>query len=99
MSIAPEPILRAGNQTIHWACVFCRNQTLSKEVSVQMINDIMEAIHEVPQMLVDWEHHDLAEIRMHLRCFKNSRWPYAPDLVVYFDQKLNEFGYDENSAS
>jgi len=28
MSVAPEPILRAGNETVSWACIFCRNQTL-----------------------------------------------------------------------
>lgn len=64
-----------------------------------MINDVMEAIHEVPRMLVDWERHDLAEVRMHLACFQASRWPGAPDLALYFDQRLKEFGYDNNSRS
>jgi hypothetical protein len=59
-----------------------------------MINDEMEAIHEVPRMLVDWERHDLAEVRMHLGTFQSSRWPGAPNLVAYFDQKLKEFGYE-----
>jgi hypothetical protein len=53
MKIAPEPILRAGNDTISWACIFCRNQSLASTVSTKMINDIMEAIHEVPRMLID----------------------------------------------
>jgi len=35
-----------------------------------MINDAMEAIHEVPRMLIDWERHDLAEVRMHLAGFR-----------------------------
>src|SRR6185436_5123493 len=26
-----------------------------------------------------------------------SRWPGAPDLVLYFDERLREFGYDENA--
>ena len=98
MSIAPEPILRAGNDTVSWACIFCRNQTLASTVSAKMINDVMEAIHEVPRMLVDWEHHDLAEVRMHLGGFQASRWPGAPDLVLHFDKKVREFGYDENAA-
>ena len=95
MSIAPEPILRAGNNTVSWACVFCRNQTLREGTSVKMINDAMEAIHEVPRMLIDWEHHNLAEVRTHFACFPAFRWPGAPDLVSYFNEKLREFGYDE----
>jgi hypothetical protein len=98
MSVAPEPILRAGNDTVSWACIFCRNQSLASTVSVKMINDVMEAIHEVPWMLVDWEHHDLAEVRTHFAGFTASRWPGAPDLVSHFDRKLREFGYDENAA-
>ena len=61
-----------------------------------MINDAMEAIHEVPRMLIDWEHHDLAEVRTHLACFPAFRWPGAPDLVSYFDQRLKEFGHEGN---
>jgi len=96
MSIAPEPILRAGNDTVSWACIFCRNQSLDSTVSVKMVNDVMEAVHEVPRMLVDWEHHDLREVRTHLGCFRASRWPGAPDLVSYFNRKLKEFGYDDS---
>ena len=65
MSIAPEPILRAGNETVYLACIFCRKQTLQDAAPVKMINGLMEAIHEVPRMLIDWERHNLAELRMH----------------------------------
>lgn len=95
MSIAPEPILRAGNDTVSWVCIFCRNQTLQEGVSLKMINDAMEAIHEVPRMLLDWGRHDLDEVRVHLACFPASRWPGAPDLVSDFNQKLREFGYED----
>jgi hypothetical protein len=61
-----------------------------------MINEVMEAIHEVPRMLIDWTHHDLAELRMHLACFPSSKWPGATDLVRYFDQKLNEYGWHDS---
>lgn len=95
MKVAPEPILRAGNETVALACIFCRNQTLRKETPVKMINDAMDAIHEVPRMPIDWERHDLAEVRMHFACFPASRWPGAPDLAAYFDRKLREFGFDD----
>lgn len=63
-----------------------------------MINDVMEAIHEVPRMLIDWEHHDLAEVRTHLACFPASRWPGAPDLVSCFNHRLKDLGYDETAS-
>ncbi len=66
----------------------------SRWAPTKMINDAMEAIHEVPRMLIDWERHDLAEVRTHPSCFPASRWPGAPDLVSYFDRKSIEFGYD-----
>ena len=62
---------------------------------VKMINDVMEAIHEVPRMLIDWENHNLAELRMHLGCFNASRWPGAPNLVSYFNIRLKALGYRE----
>ena len=93
MSIAPEPILKAGNDTVSWACIFCRNQTLREGAATKMLNDVMEAIHEVPRMLVDWDHHDLSEVRMHLGCFRAADWPGAPDLVGYFNQQLKQFGW------
>ncbi len=95
MSLAPEPILRAGNDTVSWACIFCRNQTLRDGTPTKMINDVMEAIHEVPRMLIDWDRHNLEQLRTHLACFPASRWPGAPDLVSHFNRKLGEFGYDE----
>ena len=98
MSIAPEPILRAGNDTVAWACIFIRNQTLREGAATKMINDAMEAIHAVPEMLTDWRPGALRLIRIHLGCFPASRWPGAPDLVAYFDQRLREYGHDDNGG-
>jgi len=98
MSIAPEPILRAGMDTVGWACIFIRNQTIRDGAPTKMINDAMEAIHAVPQMLTDWRADTLRDIRIHFGCFPASRWPGAPDLVVFFEQRLRDYGYDENAA-
>lgn len=98
MSIAPEPILRAGNDTVSWACIFCRNETLRDGVAIRILNDLMEAIHEIPRILINWEHHDIAEIRTHLGCFPASHWSNSPALVAYFDQRLREYGYDGNAG-
>jgi hypothetical protein len=97
MSIAPEPIRRAGNDTVSWACIFCRNHTLREAAPAKMINDLMEAIHEVPRMLVDWDLHNLEEVKMHLRCFPAVRWSGAPDLVNHFEQKLKDYSENESA--
>ncbi len=98
MSIAPEPILRAGMDTVGWACIFVRNQTIRDGAPTKMVNDAMEAIHAVPQMLTNWRPDTLRDIRIHFGCFPASRWSGAPDLVAFFEQRLRDYGYDENAA-
>jgi hypothetical protein len=93
MSIAPEPILRAALDTVGWACIFIRNQTIREGASTKMINDTMEAIHAVPQMLTHWRSDTLQEMRIHFGCFQASRWQGAPDLVAFFEQRLKDYGY------
>jgi len=88
---APQPVLKATMQTIHWATVYCRNLTLQKDLdSRAQVNDMMEAIHEIPTFMTDWNDSRLEEIRTHLGCFHSSRWEGSPDLVSYFNQRLDE---------
>jgi hypothetical protein len=63
-----------------------------------MINDVMEAVHEVPRMLVDWARHDVAELRTHLGCSPASRWSEAPNLVSYIEQRSAEYGCEEKNG-
>ncbi len=91
MKLAPEPILKAANETVYWACVFCRNQTIKDGASTKMINDVMEAIHDIPQKVIHWNESDLdglETIRIHLGCFDSSKWERSPNLLNYFNQKL-----------
>jgi hypothetical protein len=85
--MAPEPIMRAALDTLHWATVCCRNWTIREGVSREQINDLMEAIHEVPVMLLEWERHGVADVRLHLACFKHKRWK-EPSLVTVFNDRL-----------
>ena len=98
MTLAPDPILRAGLDTVGWTCIFIRNQTIRDGTPTKMINDAMEAIHAVPQMLTDWRENSLRDIRTHFGCFPATSWPGAPDLVAYFEQRLKDYGYDEGGA-
>ena len=98
MAVAPEPYLSAGLDTVRRALICCRNWTLSESASVKQVNDLMEAIHEVPGMLLNWQPHSLDNLRTHLSCFQFQHWRDAtgddavsvPDLVVWFDRRINE---------
>ncbi|MEN6458188.1 MAG: hypothetical protein ABFC63_04605, partial [Thermoguttaceae bacterium] len=75
MTIAPEPILKAALVTIHWATVFARNWTCRPDVPVKMVNDLMEAIHEVPSILIHWnDENSLDMLIMHLSWFDEKSW-------------------------
>jgi hypothetical protein len=104
MNIAPEPILKAGLMTLHWATVYARNWTLHPKVPVKMVNDLMEAIHEVPSILMHWsDEHSLDMLNVHLSRFNQERWKQQvdsetfnlPNLVAFFRDRLQEYTGDE----
>jgi hypothetical protein len=108
MTIAPEPILKAGLMTVHWATVFARNWTCRPDVSVKMVNDLMEAIHEVPSILIHWNDDlSLDMLIMHLSWFDEKSWNQqidnnifnVPNLVAFFRDRLEEFSSDEGVKS
>lgn len=106
MAIAPEPILKAGLSTLHWATVMCRNWSLG-DVPIEMVNDLMEAIHCVPEFLADWDRpgSGMDALLLHLSCFDAEGWRQRlrelPDgdrlqsdvsnLAMVFNNRLDEF--------
>ena len=107
MVLAPEPVLKAALMTIHWATVFCRNATLRPDVPVQMVNDLMEAIHAVPEMLMYWkEGYTLDAIILHLSCFDERSWEQRVDNDIYsvakladvFRDRLRHCGWEETAG-
>ena len=103
MTIAPEPIVKAALWTLHLATVFCRNWTLHPDVPVEMVNDLMEAIHEVPSILMHWnDKHSFDEIVRHLSTFDERSWRqqvdadifHVPNLTGIFRDRLQDLGHD-----
>ena len=98
MATAPEPYLSAGLDTVRWALICCRNWTLADSACIKQVNDLMEAIHEVPGMLMNWQPHSLNDLRTHLGCFRFKHWGEltdddavsVPDLVAWFDRRVSE---------
>lgn len=86
--IAPENILRAALRVLHVAGYTTRNWTLGDDVSREQINDLWEAIHEIPELLKNWRSDAENELRTYLREY-NEKWP-EPQLTVIFEDGQKE---------
>ncbi len=95
---APPHVMRAGLDTVSWLCVYARNKSLNDQADIRELNDLMEAVHEVPRMLMRWSPDQLKRLRIHLGCFHSDRYPGAPDFVAYFDRRLEEYQTAEQST-
>ena len=86
--LAPEPVLRAALRVLHVAAFTTRNWTLSEEISRKQINDLWEAIHEIPDLIKRWRDGGdcMRELRMYLQEY-DRRWQ-TPKLEALFDQAL-----------
>ncbi len=85
---APDYILEAVMDTLEWAMVYCRNYTLREKPDINQINELMEAIHEVPNIASRWPEGALDEIKLHLGCFDYEKWKDSPNLVSYFENAI-----------
>jgi hypothetical protein len=85
---APPAILEAALQTIHRACVMARNCTLPGHEDAAKANSLMEAVHEIPNLLTNWNADRLREIQNHFSCFESQEWPGSPDLTLIFNDRL-----------
>jgi hypothetical protein len=86
--LAPEPILRAALRVVFIAAYTTRNWTLADEVTRKQINDLWEALHEVPDLVTRWGNGAEEEL---LRYFTeyDEKWP-APCLRAIYDQALGQ---------
>ncbi|MCE9562097.1 MAG: hypothetical protein K8U57_08585 [Planctomycetes bacterium] len=88
--LAPEPILRAALNVVHVAAYTTRNWTLGDVVTREQVNDLWEAIHEVPILLTRWRHDAETELLMYFDEY-DRKWP-APRLREMYQKHL-EYGH------
>ncbi len=84
--MAPEPILRASLRVLFIAAHTTRNWTLNEDVTRQQINDLWEAIHEIPDLVCHWRKDAKRELMLYLDEY-NTKWP-TPNLRAAYDQAL-----------
>ena len=97
MTQIPPRVLKAALFALYHAAVFSRNYVRADN-GTEAVYQIMDAIHEVPQILLRWgtSDNDEEKIRRYLGYFDSERFrlsdPHsvAPDLVALFDAKLKE---------
>lgn len=85
-TIAPEPILRAALRVLFVASYTTRNWTLADDISRRQINDLWEALHNVPDLLCRWHDGAERELLMYFAEY-NEQWP-EPRLRMIFDQAV-----------
>jgi hypothetical protein len=97
MNNVPPRVLNAALFALYHATVFSRNYVRGKH-GIEAAYQIMDAVHEVPQILFRWGISDNNEekLRRYFGYFHSKRFreldPFsmAPDLVALFDEKLRE---------
>ena len=64
--VAPEPYLSACLQVLRYSILYCRFRAWSSECSADHIADLMDAVHNIPDLIVKWEHCDIDPLRKYL---------------------------------
>jgi hypothetical protein len=89
MPTAPEPYLSAGLATIREAVLMARACCWRDRPSVELVADLMDAVHNLPDVLVRWETCDLEWLRRDLAAYdrkwgRDGGW----SLLRVFDQAV-----------
>ena len=84
METPPERIFKAALEVLFVCAYTTRNWTLGEEVSRQQINDLWEAVHEIPSLLTRWRPDAETELLRYLDEY-DSKWP-SPQLRVRYLQ-------------
>ena len=64
------------------SAVYTRNWTLADVVSREQINDLWEAVHEIPDLLTRWREDSESELLSYLKEYK-EKWR-EPDLEAAY---------------
>lgn len=94
--LAPEPILRAALQVVFVASYTTRNWMLDDRVSRRQINDLWEALHEIPDLVTRWRDNAEKELLMYFAEY-DAKWP-EPRLRSIYDQALAQASMDGRRA-
>ena len=84
MNLPPDRVLKAALEVLFVCAYTTRNWTIREGVTRQQINDLWEAVHEIPSLLTRWRPDAEAELLMYLEEY-NGKWP-SPQLKIRYLQ-------------
>jgi hypothetical protein len=93
----PENVMRAALYTLYRAMVYCRNYSSAAKAPQDVVCNLMDALHEIPEILRRWGTYDnnVEKLRLYFGCFHHERWKERaehlspPDWVRIFEEKLH----------
>lgn len=89
MSLAPEPYLSACLAVIREAIIWCRYGHWHQRLSPEQTADLMDAIHNIPELMKNWERCDIEWLRSSLQYY-DRKWAHSqgPSLLAIFDSAI-----------
>jgi hypothetical protein len=74
MGVAPEPYLTACMMVLREATLACRMEGWSGVVSAEHLADLMDAIHNIPDLVQHWERCDVELLRSAFLQAYETKW-------------------------
>lgn len=92
----PNEVLHASLQTAFKAMIFCRAYASDIQAPQDVVYELMDALHEVPQILSQWgiDGNDIEKLKFYFGLFRHEYWSKrptplpAPNLVAIFEMAL-----------
>ena len=75
-SPVPQKVLSAALYTLYRAMVFCRNYSGDRNAAQDVVYDLMDALHEIPEILRRWGTSDnnVEKLKLYFGCFHHEKW-------------------------
>lgn len=84
MKLPPPNILKATLEVMFMCSYTTRNWTLNESVSRKQLNELWEAVHEIPSLLTRWGPDSEQELLMYLDEY-GAKWPSPALKACYFN--------------
>jgi hypothetical protein len=86
MALAPEPYLSACLETVRFAVLAARIHCWGESASHEQLADLMDAIHNLPSFVLNWENCHVERLRDELRAY-DKKWAEGKSwLLDVFDR-------------
>jgi hypothetical protein len=96
VALAPEPYLSACLVTIREAVLGARFYMWRQSAPPEQIADLMDAIHNIPSLMKDWENCDIERLRDSLEAY-DAKWATGQSWLLAAFDRVIETNHDTSS--